>query len=264
MKRIGNILLPIIVAIIGLSYVIGIIVSLIYDTKETLLWFAEMAIFGITIYSAIKLNDKLKSKNKIDWTNYHDLDVICGWLYFSSWFFLAMSIRGIIFPINNYQSTWEPNNYSSAVVFFLISLFSFWSYISLIMAKRNALFLLRAYLISITSFLIMLQTISCTKLPNINLNSLFYITNWSSQNIFNIIFPILGTLFSCSIIALCIKGLIQSFKPHIVELFKDSSISYLQILVIILMWVGIVAIHNTKITYTETPQSNYPALNSSK
>lgn len=265
MKKRVNIILSIIGILIALSYVVGIIVSLIFDTKETILWLARMATFGIAIYSAIKLNNKLKSKNNIDWANYHDLDTICGWLCFSSWCFLGMSILYIIFPINNYQSTYEPNNYSAAIVYFFISLFSFWSYISLILAKRNGLFLVRAYLISITSCLVMLQTILCTRIPDINLDSLLCATNWTSHDIFNnMIFPILGTLFVCSIIALCIKGLIISFRPHIVKLFKDSSISFLQILVILLLWVSIVAIRNTKITYTQTPQSNYPALNSSK
>lgn len=258
MKRVVKFILSIIGVIIGLSYVIVIIVSLIYDTKETLQWLIGMVAIGIVIFYLVKLNDKLKSKNKIDWGKYDDLDAIRVCLYVASLFSL---IEAIVCPL--FELHYVPIN--TIILFLIIFSYSFWAYISLTLAKRNALFILRAYLISITSLLVLRLTIICTESPNVNLDSLFYITNWSSQNIFfNKLSPILATLFICSIIALCIKGLIQSFKPHIVELFKDSSISYLQILVIILMWVGIVAMFNTQITFTETTQSNYPALNSSK
>lgn len=257
-KRIGVIILNIFFIIIGIYVICDIVYGLIFDTKETLISVVSTVIFIIMVIVAGRIHATFKCKDKIDWNKYPELESICGWLYFFSWLFLGVSINDFFSPINVIASTGEPI-YSTSASYFLLSIFSFWSYISLIMAKRNALFILRAYLISMASLLVMIQTVICSKrLPDLNLACV------SSQTIEQIIYFIIVFILISAIFALCIKGLIISFSSHIAELFKDLNFSYWQILVMILLWASIITVFNTNITFTKETQSDYPALNVSK
>lgn len=238
MKRIGKIIGTILLVLFCGLELFGLIIGLILNTKETISWLVVVAIIGIVIFVLIKLHNKLMSKNKIEWDKYRELNGICGWLCFASWFWLGVIIDGI------YQ---DRAINSEQIIFLPLLVFSFWTYFSLIFGKRNTLFLLRSYLISIASlFGLCLITISGRFLEQINDNAI-------------------DTIFICSIIALCIKALIISFRPHIVELFKDSKIAYWQIFVIVLLWASTITLFNTDtITFTKETHSEYPALNTSK
>lgn len=257
-KYVG-IVIAIILVLSGLVSIIWTTKRLIYNTKEELENLVGYVILAGFIALAIGLNLKLKSKNKIEWGKYPELNSICGWLCFTSWFCLAEAILGGVMSYGvNDEIDW---GCKFAISFSIISVLSFWTYLSLILGKRSSLFLLRLYLLSMAS-LLGLSMIVMKKIPDIDLGTIFYSRDFGLPKDMLIAAIIIITI--CAIITLCIKGLIISFRTHIEELFKDGRISYWQILVIVLLWVSVIATYHTQFKLTKETHSDYPALNISK
>ena len=244
-----------------LSFIGLIVKGLICDgVKETLIDAVKLIIIYSLGCTAIVIPCILQDKNKIDWKSNHDLLITSVWIYIASWSFLFITAMEIISPCIQIKSTGSPN-YSLALIYFIISIFSFWTYFSLILGKRNALFLLRSYFVLSISCYISCLIKFCTRLiPDIDISTFFSTLNFNSR----FLSETLSLTMLCAIIALCIKGLIISFRPHIVELFKESKIRFFQIFIVTLLAAAIIAVFTTNITYTKTPAPEYPALNISK
>lgn len=261
MKKIGKIVIIIILVLFGLVGIAVNIKGLIYDTKEWVKCLAGTGGLVGCMVLGMGLDYKLKSIKKIDWEKFRELNSICRWLCFTSWICLAEVILGGVkgYGVND-DIDWSCK---CVISFSIISVLSFWTYLSLILGKRSSLFLLRLYLISMVS-LLGLTLIECKNLPDIDLGTIFYSRDLSGlpEDIHFIITIIIITI--CAIITLCIKGLIISFRTHIEELFKDGRISYWQILVIVLLWASVIATYHTQFKLTKETHSDYPALNVSK
>lgn len=256
MKKILEIILLIGLGIYLIIFWLGVIIGLINNPNETLLGLAGMGSIGFLMFGAIYLHQYIINKNKIDWDNNSDLKTMSGWLGVASWMLLGATLRCTFFSPFIDESTGENvSAYELATVFFILSVFSFWTYFSLLLAKRNMLFLLRSYLLSIASLLTLASiTIISKKTIDIELTTFWYDIDWNE---------IISQLFLLLIIALCIKGFILSFTPQIKEQFSCRP-SYLMITAVVIILFSVVGASKMNITSKNIQTSNYPAINSTK
>ena len=227
MKKIFKTIGSIVGFAIAIFFIFSLIYDLIFNTIDTLIRIGELVAFGIVVLGIIWLHLTLEEKNHIDWDNYPELRTICRWICFSSWLFFGFAI------LYGYSI-------SIIVTMLMLAAFSFWTYFSLILAKKNALFLLRSFLLIISIFLLWGTGNICRKSIEINFCSPF---DW------NIFFDFVGIVFLGLIIALCIKGLILTFKSNINDLFKDYRISFVQIAIVTVILIGMIRMRNTTITF---------------
>ena len=238
MKKFTKITIIIIVAIFAIFEIISVIYGLIYNTTETFIWLGGMTASCLTIYGCCWLHILLEKKQRINWMDYPELKIISRWICFSSWLFISLVMEFYIFNSHHLMYVYDLIIYSA---------FSFYTYFSLMFARKNALFLLRSYL-TITMIMILINTNKiCQKPIEIIINN---------HLIFNNLCNIFGLILVGLIIALCIKGLIITLKPKIRDLFKDYNVSYLQIVIVTLIFIGMIRMRNTIITFSNSENSS--------
>lgn len=253
MKKIFEVILLIGFGIYLIIFWLGVIIGLINNPIDILLWFARLLPIGFLMFGGIYLHKYLIQKNKIDWNSNPDLKTMSGWLGVVSWIFLVEIFMPLI-DVFLYNSMVKPQ-YNVSIIFVVLSAFSFWTYFSLLLAKRNTLFLLRSYLFSIASLLTLLSiSIISKKIIDIELTTFWHHIGWKE---------IILQLFLLLIIALCIKGFILSFTPQFKERFNCRP-SYLMITAVVIIWFSVVGLSKINITYKNIQTSNYPAINSTK
>ncbi len=222
LKSIGKIAL----VLWALVVIVDIIYGLFVNTTDTLLGLCVMVGLGLLI----SLHVALKEKNYVEWKCYPELSNICIWLYISSLFLLVIFIISCAL-------------FTISFSLLILSAFSFWTYFSLILAKKNARFLLISYLLSLVIYLLLpIMKVGLNPIE-LHLNS---ICEWNN------LFSILGVILWGLIIALCIQGLIITMNPKVKELFKDYNISYIKIAIVSMILISMIRMYNTTITLNPT------------
>lgn len=250
MKKICRLLITSVIVLFSLFCLIGEVYGLINDTRNAIIGLCGTGTIGF----AVSLNNKLIKKKQIDWDSYPELENIVGWICFSSWAFLFEAIHAVIVPITISTSTHNPI-YSEAIVFLFLSIYSFWTYFSLLLGKGYSLWLLRSFLLCFISLFLFTIVGLPQKTIEIHFESLFNDFDWIWMCII---------IFGCMSMALVVKGFLLTFKTHIKNRFKDFSLSYIQIVIIVLLWLCILLMRNTNLTVPSAINPNYPALKSTK
>ena len=203
---------------------IAILIGLIINPIGTLIVVGfYVAIFG-SIILGILVNDWFIDKEKINWSKHNSLKKLSGWLCFACFFFIFLIV---------YQVVEEGFN-NIIIEYILYLIFSIWTYLSVVLAKNNALLLLRSYLIFSILVVFHIVRVQLLDLENImnQLNGNFY-ENLIYVAIIAILFP-----------SLIIKGLFLGFSRKCSEIYKNQEYNYRDILLITSLILGIIFCYN--------------------
>ncbi len=205
----------------------------ITDTKLAIIRLCESVclclIIGLLIFSHLLISDK----QKCNWKLYSIIErnaIING----------ILGIMYLILGIADYNDT---NSWSGLTGLGLIFI---WSYLAIMLASKNALFILRSSYI-----------IPCIRVAsNIYAMSL---NDWVVNSYGDLAIVIWWLL----IIALLIKGLISTFGPKYKEAFPKTEVSYLTVLAVVILGFMILAAPNIELNL-RLPFTNTELLHNSK
>lgn len=227
MKQVYKVILNVVLIIIGLFLAANFIYDLFTNTLETFVSIIFNVAFGAFIYLVVIIHDKLISKSPVEWNTHPALKSIVNGICIYSGFLSAILCVTILDYIK--PNTLSVNSSIKQIAIILImSLFSWWTYLSIAYAKRSATILLRGF---------MIMNILYFGLPLINsvLNSTIdiYFSYWNS---------IETQIFVLTIVSICIKGLCTSFSKSWKEQFKNSNAPFIVICTIVAISYAIIRI----------------------
>lgn len=229
MKRIITVILSIIKIILILDFIGIFILIFTPNRSETLSFYLGLIGVGSIIYVGNLISVKLVRKQRVEWEAYpklipilDGLSVITS-LLFGTLFFALFNYFGFL-PI------FESSSIRVIAELLIGFSFSWWTSLSVAYVRKYATCLFRGYLIV---FILCISLGLITNiLPSVYINSS---VNW------NVVFDII--LFTL-IIATCIKGLSISFSNSWRALFKNQTVPFMLIWVIVAIFFSIIFIAN--------------------
>lgn len=211
--------------------IVALIIGIIYNPVDTLInlgiFVAIMACIGLTYY----LHSFFQGKSKIDWYSNPEIKEFSDLFCISNCLFIYLIISDVI---NGFF-----DNLTIAYILFLI--FSVWTYRSIIMAKDNALLLMRTYLI-FSLYALGYYLIGNISDPLKVTEPFEWIINFK---IVEIIFTIGMYIILPSAI---IKGIIIAYSKKCKEVYLNQKYRYVDILFITILVMGIIYFYNNTFT----------------
>lgn len=266
LKIVGNVILYVLAfTICYLPFlVLGIIFGLINDTAQALILLGVIVLIAGLGWGAHTLHSFLLRKIKIDWDNYKDLKYVAKELVGIT---ITITLGFLIILLLTFFSWWLPSYeemgefvFIMLIIFLPPTIFSIWTYLALVFAKKNALLLIRTYFIFIL-FLEIFSLFVCIILWYYN-DIPFALNN-------NIVYLIIICVFY--VIARFIKAVIITFTAKYIKPLKNQQVRVIDIFLILILCCfsyiclgRYIYLGRLDIETQSTSNVEYPALNQSK
>lgn len=195
-----------------LLVILSILFGLIYDTIDCIVMLTPSVLCVLGSY----LHNHLQKKNYMEWDKNTNLKEISYGIIF----FIGFLLFAILIDFREYL---KDNTENINFAIFPLLIFSVTAYLSFMLAKRNALFWIRAFFITIVT-LLLIRTFDFALDLGVEPISL------------DIIYDFLSINFVICVISLGIKGLLITFQPEITALFPKIRYSFWPIYFSIFLW----------------------------
>lgn len=216
------------------------IILSINDPFGTLVMIGFVGGLCLSMFIHIKLQDL----NKIEWDTHRDIKKLSGWLCFGYCLFIFL----IAYLIINLGF----DNLTLGYGLYLI--FSLWTYREVMLAKDNALLLLRSFLLFslfVMGYLITEEFLSPDSIEE-------YCENWNQGKYLNILIGIFKWLLLPSLI---IKGVSIAFSKKCSEVYANQKYRFKDIVAITVIMIGIVFCYKNYFSFSKTSEVNYSIEN---
>ena len=203
--------------------------------------FGILVMIGIVggAYFSEFIHIKLLDLNKIEWDAHRDIKKLSGWLCFGYCLFIFL-IACLIINLGF-------DNLTLGYGLYLI--FSLWTYREVMLAKDNALLLLRSFLLFslfVMGYLITEEFLSLDSIEE-------YCENWHQGKYLDILIVV----FQCFILpSLIIKGISIAFSKKCSEVYANQKYRFKDIAAITLIMIGIVFCYKNYFSFSKTLEVN--------
>lgn len=251
LKLLGNISGIILGVGIILLFLVQLIIGFIHDTIGSLICLGLLIPTGLIIVGCRSFHAWLEKKNEEVWKNNKDLRYLGAGLACCSFILLFLPLCVFLGYTESADSGYDFHFLLNTVPVLIIS---FWAYLSLMFLAKNALFVVRSFLIFITIAII---SVNISMLPE-NLSFNYFNIFSSNQD------AILGQLCLLGIISLFIKGIIITFTAKSIRPLQNQKARLVDIIIIVILCFCIVSFRRIEFENNNYKTKEYPELNQSK